>query len=358
MKARTSIWSVLYLFLCTAALPAQSRDSLLETIGKRPEWTTASPAKQYDDTNIAELAGKSAAALKRYGLVGATVQDWTSEHRRVRLTLYEMVDPSSAYGVFTLERDIEREGFASVPIGTEGFRNGNRTYFWQAKYLIKLEGDSGAVNALGQIISESIFGRSRKPAVSEHLPPNNLVQGSERYVVEATGLDPDLNLDPSKLGFEDDVEVASAKYRVNGRNISLALLLYPTQQVAKKYEDAWDVASPADTAFRKRVGPLIAWIRGSRDPEIAKAVLDSVGYETKVTWNQSRPDISLREVILTIFTFIGVALFFTVVAGFSFGGFRIFMKARYPDRFFDRPEDMEIIQLKLDQPLTRKEIRP
>ena len=358
MKVRTSIWSVLYLVLFTATLSAQSRDSLLETIGKRPEWKAASPAKPYDDTNIGALAGKSAAALKRYGLVGATVQDWANENRRVRLTLYEMVDPSSAYGVFTLERDIERVGFASVPIGTEGFRNGNRTYFWQAKYLVKLEGDSAASSALGQVLSENIFGRSRKPAVSEHLPPNNLVQGSERYVVEATGLDPDLNLDAAKLGFEDDVEVASAKYQVNGRSVDLALFLYPTQQVAKKYADEWDTASPADTPFRKRVGPLIAWIRGSRDPDVAKQVLDSVGYETKVTWSERRPDITLPEVILTIFTFIGIALFFTVVAGFSFGGFRIFMKARYPDRIFDRPEDMEIIQLKLDQPLTRKEIRP
>jgi hypothetical protein len=356
MKARTSIWSVLYLFLFTAALSAQTRDSLLESLGKRPEWTAASPAKHYSDKNIAELAGKSAGALKRYGLVGATVQDWTSEQRRVRLTLYEMVDPSSAYGMFTLERDIEREGFASVPIGTEGFRNGSRTYFWQAKYLVKLDGDSAASNTLGQIVSENIFGRSRKPAVSEHLPPNNLVQGSERYVVEATGLDPDLNLDASKLGFEDDVEVASAKYRVNGKNVSLALLLYPTQQVAKKYADEWDAASPADTSFRKRVGPLIAWIRGSRDPDVAKQVLDSVGYETKVTWNEPRPDITLPQVILTIFTFIGIALLFTIVAGFGFGGFRIFVKARYPDRIFDRPEDMEIIQLKLDQQLTRKEI--
>src|SRR5262245_9884496 len=98
MKVRTSIWSVLYLFLFTATLSAQSRNSLLETIGKRPEWKSASPAKQYDDTNIEGLAGKSTAALKRYGLVGATVQEWTNENRRVRLTLYEMVDPSSAYG--------------------------------------------------------------------------------------------------------------------------------------------------------------------------------------------------------------------------------------------------------------------
>jgi predicted small integral membrane protein len=82
-----------------------------------------------------------------------------------------------------------------------------------------------------------------------------------------------------------------------------------------------------------------------------------VNYETQVTWDQPRPDLSLREVILTIFSFIGIALLFTVVVGLSFGGLRIFIKARYPDRVFDRPQDMEIIQLKLGQGLIEKQLR-
>jgi hypothetical protein len=60
---------------------------------------------------------------------------------------------------------------------------------------------------------------------------------------------------------------------------------------------------------------------------------------------------------LTIFTFIGVALAFTLIAGLSFGGVRVFVKARYPQQIFDRPEDMEIIQLKLAQGVMRKELR-
>ena len=105
------------------------------------------------------------------------------------------------------------------------------------------------------------------------------------------------------------------------------------------------------------MGPLIAFVRGSHDPAVAKSILDGVNYESQVTWDQPRPDLSLRQVILTIFTFIGIALLFTVVVGLSFGGVRIFVKARYPDRIFDRPEDMEIIQLNLDQAVSRKELK-
>src|SRR5207253_7303103 len=107
---------------------------------------------------------------------------------------------------------------------------------------------------------------------------------------------------------------------------------------------------------RKRIGALLAIVRGSRDPAVAKAILNGVNYETQVTWDQPRPDISMRDVILTIFSFIGIALLFTLVVGLSFGGVRIFVKARYPDRVFDRPEDMEIIQLKLVQGVSHKEL--
>jgi len=143
---------------------------------------------------------------------------------------------------------------------------------------------------------------------------------------------------------------------VNGTRAHVVLLMYPTQQLAKKYEEQWAREPNDDPAFRKRVGPLIALVRGSRDASVAKSILDGVNYESQVTWDQPRPDLSLRQVILTIFTFIGIALLFTVVVGLSFGGVRIFVKAKYPDRVFDRPEDMEIIQLKLVQGVIRKEL--
>jgi hypothetical protein len=36
-----------------------------------------------------------------------------------------------------------------------------------------------------------------------------------------------------------------------------------------------------------------------------------------------------------------------IVAGVAFGGFRILMKRLFPDRLFDRPEQMEFISLHL-----------
>jgi hypothetical protein len=289
-------------------------------------------------------------------LIGATRQTWKGPGGNVRLTLYEMVDASAAYGLFTLGRNVDQAGYRPIPLGSEGFRAGNRSSFWQSKYVVEVEGPGEAATGLGRMVAENIFGRSRKPPVSSHLPPQNLVAGSEKYVLDASGIGREFELDPKTLGFEDSVEIATATYRVDGKAARLVLLLYPTQQVARKYAAEWESSAPAESAFRKRVGPLVALVRSSRDPDVAAAVLEAVNYESQVTWNEPRPDISIRDVILTVFSFIGAALLFTLVAGISFGGFRVFVKKRFPDRLFDRADDMEMIQLKLGQGVMNKEL--
>ena len=350
-------WSVTGILILSAALQGQSRETVLKALETNSKWTPADQPITYDDKSLETLAGKRAPTLRRYGFTGATVQTLNGPAGPVRVALYEMFDATAAFGLFTIDRNINQSGYSQFPVGTEGFRVGDRLEFWQSKYVVQLQGRSAATDELARTISENIFGRSRKPPVSMHIPPENLVQGSDKYIVDASGIGRELNLDPQTLGFDDSVEIATASYRIDGKTSHLALMLYPTQQVAKKYEEQFAAAAPESAAFRKRVGAVIALVRGSSDASVAKTILDGVNYETQVTWDQRRPDISLREVILTIFTFIGVALLFTVVVGMSYGGLRIFVKARYPDRVFDRPQDMEIIQLKLAQGLIQKQLR-
>ncbi len=160
MKVKLWFGRVFAVFLVTAPLQGQSRESLLKSLGESPDWSSAGNPRQYDENNVQALAAKAAPTLKRYGLTGAAVQDWSGSLGKVRLTLFEMVDASAAYGFFTFERAPEQSGFITVPLGTEGFRNGSRTSFWQSKYVVKLEGGSKAMDSLGHLVSQNILGRS------------------------------------------------------------------------------------------------------------------------------------------------------------------------------------------------------
>jgi hypothetical protein len=355
LKVRWFRGALCILFL-TSALQGQSRDGLLKALNESPNWMPADTAAEYDQSNIESFAGRRAAAIQRYGVIGVTVQNWSGPDGKVRLTLYEMIDATAAYGLFSLDRTADQPSAVSVPFGSEGYRVGSRMSFWQSKYVVRLDGSITAMSSIAPIISENILGRSRKPPVSTMLPPNNLVPGTDRYILAAEDIDSNLQLDPSTLGLDDSAEIAIATYRIDNASARLVLILYPTQHVAKKYADAWAANDPDNAPFRKRVGALIALVRDTRNEELAKQILAPVNYETQVTWNERLPDISLSTVILTIFSFIGLALLFTVVAGISFGGLRVFVKSRYPNQVFDRAQDMEIIQLKLGQGFTRKEL--
>jgi hypothetical protein len=53
--------------------------------------------------------------------------------------------------------------------------------------------------------------------------------------------------------------------------------------------------------------------------------------------------------ILNIVILCAILAGLAIVAGVAFGGFRILMKRFYPDRIFDRPEQMEFISLHLTE---------
>src|SRR5262245_49617255 len=124
---KTGFWSLLLILITAAALQGQSRESVLKSVQDTSKWTPVDQPVAYDEKNLGSLAGKRASTLMRYGFIGATVQKWSGAKGPVRLTLYEMFDPSAAYGLFSLDRNIQQSGFTTIPLGTEGFRQGGNS---------------------------------------------------------------------------------------------------------------------------------------------------------------------------------------------------------------------------------------
>jgi hypothetical protein len=82
----------------------------------------------------------------------------------------------------------------------------------------------------------------------------------------------------------------------------------------------------------------------------AKALLTSVNYDADVTWNQNtyatRRD-NVANLIVGVILLAAIIGGMSIVAGLAFGGFRLAMKRVFPNKVFDRPEQMEIIALHL-----------
>lgn len=346
----------LILIVLALPSPAQDRTTLFQGLAETPGFEPAAAPAIWELQTLEQFDPTLAPHLKLYGSKGITAQEWKTRSGPVKVTLFQMSDSPAAYGAYTLHRF--RIGGEATPtlIGAASFRRQNQLYFWQSNYTVRIDGPAEAQEQMAQALSRRILGSSRKPPVSEYLPAANAVPGTERYLLSADAIDKTAGLDSDKLGFDFSAEASTASYRIRGIQAHLLLLLYPTQHIAKKHADEIESAGKIASGFLKRAGPLLAIVYGAKDEAVAASILDGVSHEFKVTWNEPQPGLGLGTMIVTIFTFIGIALAFTTIAGVSFGGLRVFVKARYGNRVFDRPESMELIQLKLVQGVTDRQI--
>ena len=350
----------LILIVLTTTLDAKDgtdRKTLLRVLNGIADLKGSTNPLEYDPSNVNEFDPTLAPALKLYGVAGITTQQWVTANESVKVTLFEMLDSAAAYGLYTLQRSTLRGEATATLIGAASFQRQNQLYFWQSNYAVRIDASRDTQQRLAQQLSQNILGFSQKPPVSEYLPAANLIPATEKYLLSPDAIDPAAGVDPNNLGFDTSAEAATAAYRVAGTQAHLLLVLYPTQHIARKHLNELESAAKTSALFRKRAGPLLAIVYGTKDEAVAASILDGVSHEFKVTWNEPQPGLGVSTMLITILTFIGIALAFTTIIGLSYGGLRVFIRRRYPNRVFDRPEAAELIQLNLNQVVTARSLR-
>jgi hypothetical protein len=213
------------------------------------------------------------------------------------------------------------------------------------------------------------------PPVREYLPKEDLVNATQRYSLGPVGLrralepltsrvfrsssTPDTEREKylaiaDRIGFGSGAEAMLAEYRSGGEGGLLLLIDYPTPQLAELHmrhlDDALrDVVKGYEAKIERR-GSLLSVVLGPSSAAYAEKLRDAVTYEMQVTWNepsQTATDPPWAVVLYRIFVGTGVFMVMAVAFGVAFGGFRIFIKKLLPGKVFDRPEQMEVLQLGL-----------
>jgi len=229
-----------------------------------------------------------------------------------------------------------------------------------------------------QELTSIIAARSNKtplPPIREYLPKEDLVNATQRYCLGAVGLRnalepltsfvfgsrtyPDSEREKflditSRIGFSSGAEAMLAEYRHQREGAVLLLIDYPTPQLAELHlrhlDDALRDVVKGYEAKIERKGSLLSVVLGSSSAAYAEKLRSAVNYETQVTWNepsQTATDPPWAVVLYRIFVGTGVFMVMAVAFGVAFGGFRIFIKKLLPGKVFDRPEQMEVLQLGL-----------
>jgi hypothetical protein len=345
------------LFQLTAQ--AQDRQALIDIISESPDWTIQDEPQHFVDGTVGDILGDENDPAHDFEVVGISEFGVTAQEsgNTVEVTLFEMFDSTAAFGLFALERNHRAPDFAPAIAGNESYRQDGRLVLWQANYIAMLGGPVEDTDSVGRVLVNNIFGSSRKAPVSTFLPREGLIADSEKYILTPDAFEQITGMSSDNLGFENSVEAVVAEYASpGGGTMLMAMLLYPTQHLASVQLDTW-LEERTTQQLHQRSGPLLAITVDTNDNALTESILDTLRYESEVTWNEPPPDpLTLPYMILTIFSWIGIALGFTLVVGLGYGGLRIYMKTRYPDRFLGSSPGTELVQLKLDQPVTVKQL--
>jgi hypothetical protein len=310
----------------------------------------------------------NAQVLKEYGFQRLEKATYTRDDgRQLAIKAAAFEDASGAYGAFTFYRTPE---MLDEKIGGQAASLNNRVLFYQGNILVDAVFDKLSVMSAAELrelagaLPQPSGNTSKLPSLPGYLPKGSDQKGTAKYILGPVALDRvGSPLPPPLVDFQSGAEVVISKYRAAAGEATLMLIAYPTPQIAAERLRQIDAAhhvtqqQPGVATIveigpfsDKRTGPIIVIAAGPLSQSEARSLLGAVSYEAEVTWNQntyvSKKD-NLANLLFNVIILCGVLIGLALIAGVVFGGFRILMKRLFPDRFFDRPDDMEFISLHL-----------
>jgi hypothetical protein len=332
-------------------------------------WQVKDAVTKSSDPVAADEA--NAPVLKEYGFQRLEKATYTRDDGRkldVKAAVFD--DASGSYGAFTYYKIPE---MSNEKIGGQASSFGNRVLFYEGNILVdavfdKLTVMSAAeLRELAGLLPQPPPNARNLPPLPTYLPRSGYRKNTAKYVMGPVTLDRvGSPLPTSMVDFKAGAEVVLGKYSASGGEATLMLISYPTPQIAiEKLRDidaAHQVNPQAQSGvapildvgpfFDKRTGPIIVIAAGPLSQAEANSLLAPISYEADVTWNENTYLSKKNNVANFLFNAILLSMIvvgFSLLGGLAFGGFRVLIKRFYPDRVFDRPGEMEIISLHLDE---------
>ena len=323
-------------------------------------WTQVGPAQT--TANPAQVDAAYPAVLQEYGFADSETTTYTRDDgRKLTLKAARFNDATGAYGAFTFYR---QPAMTSEEIGTKAAGDNNRILFFHSNVLVDANFDrvtamsAAELRELAGLLPSAKGSADNLPTLPQYLPKPDAVANSAKYILGPQALLAAKSpLTAEQVDFSHDPEILTQDYSSKRGDLTLTLLAYPTPQIAGERLRALQSAPQTNRTFlARRTGPILDVVTGAIGSSEAKTLLNSVNYEAEVTWNEattvSKRD-NIGNLILAVFALIGIILLISIIFGVFFGGIRILAKRLFPDRVFDRSQEMEIIQLHLEEPRER-----
>jgi hypothetical protein len=358
---RTLLASLATIIFCTLSFGA-SPTVLPDQFGP---WQSQTPTKLLGVQDLRTGWAKwpnGVQVLQEAGLQRIEWRTFRSGNDEITILTFVMRDPSSAYEVYTFLLTPEMK---DLGLGKDSAGDDKASVFLVGNLVVLANLPPQAKPASLQELFTDLQRKadpSPLPPLKAYLPEYWKIFGSEKYALgpeafraamKSLGQDVGAGL-AKEVGFENGVEAIFAGYRGEHGSGTLLLLDYPTPQLAEQHLHHLEQALPAELKKAgvtiERKASLLSLVLSPTSPQHAQAIRDEVNYDTEVTWNEpshTATDPPMVLIMYKIFIFTGLFLGIATAVGAAFGGVRVVIKRLFPGKVFDRPENIEVLQLGL-----------
>jgi hypothetical protein len=305
------------------------------------------------------LSQQDSALFIEAGSVDSLLRRYSSGAQSLALAITAFRDPTGAYQAFTFCRFHELAGAALTETSAI---QGDRALLLVGNFLIHVRGlipeTAGAdLKELAASLRPHAD-HTPLPPIRTYLPVKDRVAGTDLYALGPAAFRSALaSLDQpafaslaEEAGMSSGAEAIAARYHTAGGDAVLLLIAYPNPQRAEQHlHHLGQKLQKTDIAV-ERTASLLSIVLGSPGPAVARALRNEVNYETSITWNEpvfTVTDPPIISTVAKIFVGTGIFMLAAIVLGVAFGGVRIVTKALFPGKVFDRPDQIEILQLRL-----------
>jgi hypothetical protein len=328
-------------------------------------WRATGAVKTSSDSTVADPA--YAPLLKEYGFTDFESVAYTRDDgRKVQVKAARFADVSGAFGAYTFycQPEMVRE-----EIGDQASSFNQRILFYRGNVLVDAVFDrvtamsAAELRDLASALPRPAGSAGNAPPVLAYMPRAGYIRNTEKYVTGPLGLAQISSPLPANLvDFAAGAEVVLGRYKAGNGEAVLAIINYPTPQIAAEHMGHLDgqrgappagntgSGASAEPIYEKRTGPLLVIVSGGATESEAKSLLSAVNYDADVTWNESTgPDKrnNLGLLLVNIILLCAILIGFALIFGLAFGGIRIGLQRLFPGRVFERPERAEFIALHL-----------
>ena len=298
--------------------------------------------------------------LTEYGWKSTESMSYGDGSKSIGAVLFVMQDPSGAYGLYSYLRTPD---MARASLTDHSSISSDRALVLVGDLVLDIHGvDLPRLEPQLKALVAEIEPKAHDgalPMLGQYLPQKNMIEKTDRYILGPQTLN---ELFPGglgdSLGFQSSAEAELAHYRLGGRDATLLLVEFPTDQIATRQlaeiEKNFHVNGPNPTdgspaLFAKRSATLLAIVSGASSEAEANSLLRQIQLETDRMWNEPvlKPEPRIELMIEGSIVGAMTICVFALVAGISFGGLRLVVKRVMPGKIFDTKNHLEVLQLGL-----------